>query len=515
MQVKLNRIKIAFQTNRTEYIIIFSTIVINLILHLIADFNSGFLGDEFLHIDAGRHPAFGYMDFPPLIAWLAFIQNLFCSDSILVNHLFVHIATALIMFFIGLITIESGGKWLAVLISLSCILFSPGLGASQGLFLPVVFEQLFWVICILIIVKYCNQSENNYLIFAGIFAAFAFLTKYGILFLVAGVFFSVLIFQAGILKKKSFWISILLFLLIVSPNVYWQLNNGFPAIHHFSKLYETQLGNISFQEELKYMFLYLNPLTSIFWVSGLLVVPFIPRFKKLRLVTFALLFTFILMFIAKSKAYYYFPVILATFPFGAIFFEQLFPKRKMVLVFYLSILCLFGIVLLPNGMPILPLDKYISMYHLKKDNDNRVPLPFENYYSAAIWNQILQKVDSTYKNLPAAEQKECFIWGRHYSQSGGINLLGKKYNLPMAFSFHGSCFKWVPDFSKNATIIVISDFSWDKEHWLRFFYDVQEVGIITNPYAPDYEWHKQHIFLCRKLQYKSEELKQIFKNEIF
>ena len=85
----------------------------------------------------------------------------------------------------------------------------------------------------------------------------------------------------------------------------------------------------------------------------------------------------------------------------------------------------------------------------------------------------------------------------------------------MAFSFHGSCFKWVPDFSKNATIIVISDFSWDKEHWLRFFYDVQEVGIITNPYAPDYEWHKQHIFLCRKLQYKSEELKQIFKNEIF
>jgi hypothetical protein len=161
------------------------------------------------------------------------------------------------------------------------------------------------------------------------------------------------------------------------------------------------------------------------------------------------------------------------------------------------------------------LDKYISLYHLKKDADNRIPLPFENYYSTGIWNQILKNVNVTYKSLPLAAQKECLIWGRHYSQSCGINLLGKKYDLPLAFSFHGSCYNWIPNFSVNTTIIVISDRSWNKEHWLRYFNAVDEVGIIGNPYAPAYEWNIQHIFICRKLMYNSDELKQKFKDEIF
>ena len=157
-------------------------ILINLVLHIIADFNAGYIGDELLHIEAGRHLAFGYMDFSPFIAWLAFIQNLFCSDSIFINHLFVYIASALIIYFIGSITIELGGNWLTVLIALSCIMFSPGLAASHSLFLPVIFEQLFWIICIYNIVKYCNQAENTHMILAGIFGAFAFLTKFSISF---------------------------------------------------------------------------------------------------------------------------------------------------------------------------------------------------------------------------------------------------------------------------------------------------------------------------------------------
>jgi hypothetical protein len=83
------------------------------------------------------------------------------------------------------------------------------------------------------------------------------------------------------------------------------------------------------------------------------------------------------------------------------------------------------------------------------------------------------------------------------------------------FSFQGSFFKWVPEFSKNITVIVTSDFSWEKEHWLRYFDDVEEVNTIENTYAPDKEWMKQHIFICRKLKYDSSELKNVFKDEVF
>jgi hypothetical protein len=500
---------------KIEYIVIAIILIINLILHLIADSNSGFLGDELLHIDAGNHLAFGYMDFAPTIAYMAFIQNLFQSDSYLINHLAVHFATAVIIVVCGLITIKLGGKWLAVLITLSCILFSPGFGASQSLFLPVLFEQLAWVVCIYYLITYCNSPQNKYLIMLGVVAALGFLTKYSILLLIVGFIFSIFIFQQNILKKKALWMSFILFFIIILPNILWQINNGLPVIYHFSKLYDTQLVTASRSGELKTLVLTLNPFASVFWIAALFVVPFNPCLKKYRLVIYSLLFAFLFLFIAKGKMYYYFPIILGLLPFGAVYFEHQLKKRKWVLIGYLSILGLFGIIILPKGMPVLPLDKYISLYNFNKNSDNKIPIDLENYYSKGIWDQILKSVCNTYRNLPVEEQKNCLIWGRHYSQASGINLLGKKLGLPHAFSFHGSCYNWVPEFANNITVIVIADPEWDKSHWLKYFKEVEEVGTVENPYTSNIKWYFQRIFLCRKLMYNSHELKTIFKDEIF
>jgi hypothetical protein len=506
---------IATRINKTEYYIIAAFVATNLIIHLVADFNSGYHCDELLHIDAGRHLAFGYMDFAPMIAYLAFIQNLFQSDSIFVNHLFVHFAAALILVLCGLITIKLGGKWLAVLVTLSCILFSPGFGVSHTLFLPVVFEQLTWIVCIYYLISFCNNPTNKYLIWIGIFAAIGFLTKYSIVFFLGGLFCSILIFQRTILRKNAFWIACILFLIIILPNILWQLNNGLPFFKHFSTLYETQLDNNSRLEELKTLVLFSNPLLSIFWIAGLLIVPFIYGFEKYRLVGFSLIVSFLLLFVAKGKAYYYLPIILGLLPLGAIFFESLLQQRRWVLISYLSLSALFGIILLPRCIPIIPLDKYISLYNLKKNKDNKIPIAFENYYSKEIWDHILRSVNTTYHNLPTWEQKKCLIWGRHYSQAGGINLLGRNQALPRAFSFHSSCYNWVPNFTNNITVIVIADPNWDKDHWLRYFHEVNEVDSIENPYTSDKKWYYQRIFLCRKLMYNSTELKDLFKNEIF
>lgn len=504
-----------YRIYKTEHLLIAFFVILSLALHLIADFNSFYHGDELLHIEAGRYPAFGYMDFAPVIAYLAYIQNIFQSDSLFINHLFVHIACVLILVFCGLSTMKLGGKWPAVLVTLSCILFSPGFGASHSLFLPALFEQLAWVVCFYFLVSYSNSENTKFLILLGISAALGFLTKYSIAFLIAGIVLSVFLFQRDILKKNALWISLVLFLLIILPNILWQINNGLPVFNHVSKLYETQLDNNSRLSELKMLLLFLNPFTSIFWITGLFVFPLIPEFKKYRLASFSLLSAFILLFIAKGKTYYYFPIILGVLPLGAVFFERLLQHRKALLIVYVVILVFFGIVILPKGMPILPLDKYVKLYKLKKNSDNKIPLTFENYYSKGIWDQLLVSVDSTFRNLPATEQKSCLIWGRHYSQAGGINLLGRKYGLPPAISFHSSYYKWVPDFPANLTMIVISDYSWDKEHWLRYFSDVQEVDRIENLYASDKEWYVQHVFLCRNLKYSSDELKVKFRNQIF
>lgn len=123
---------------QTKLILFFC--ILKLALHLIADSNSGFQGDEFLHIETGNHLAFGFMEFPPVIGVLAFFQNLFQSESVFIHHLFPHISAILILIFVSNITIELGGKTKAVFLVLMCIIIAPAFGRSQQLFQPVVFR---------------------------------------------------------------------------------------------------------------------------------------------------------------------------------------------------------------------------------------------------------------------------------------------------------------------------------------------------------------------------------------
>lgn len=503
------------QKYKTEHVVIAFATLLNFIVHLIAGLNSGFHGDELLHIEAGRHLATGYMDFPPVIALMAFLQNLPGYDSLFVNHLTVYLASAAIFILSGLTTIRLGGGKTAVATIMICLFFSPGISASHALFLPVVFEQLAWVACLFFLVSFCNRPAAKYIFGLATAAAFGFLSKYSMAFLIAGVGISVLIFRRDVLKNKSLWLGILFFAALIFPNILWQINNGFPVFHHFSELYETQLDKHSRFSELADLLLVLNPFVAVFWLPAILVTPFLPAFRKYRFVLFALFTAFMLLFAAKGKSYYYFPVILAALPAGAVFAEQLLTQRKWILTGLLTLTSVTGLLALPFGIPVLPLKTFISVYHLKTNEDGRYNIPFENYYSKEIWNRILTKVEATCNNLPSAEKQKCLVWGRHYSQAGGINLMGKKYGLPRAFSFHSSFYKWVPDFEKDAVIIVIADPAWDLEHWQRFFNSVEEISTIENQYTQDKKWYFQRIFLCRDLKYNSAELKEIFKDEIY
>ncbi|HRU01280.1 MAG TPA: glycosyltransferase family 39 protein [Victivallales bacterium] len=510
MKIKKLISNMFFKRYKPEYIVIAFFVIIKLMLQIMALSNSGFFSDEFLHIEAGKHLAIGYADFPPMIAIFARIQNLFNSDSVFINHLFNLIASAMIIVFCGLTTIRLGGKWLAVLTTLLCILFAPGMEGTQLLFLPTAFEQLFWVLCIYCIINYTQFTDSKYLILFFIFGALGFLTKYSIAFLFVGVIISAVIYQRDIFSKKSLWVGLLIFFILIAVNLYWQIINQFPVIHHFSQLYDRQLNQLSMGKELKKLVLFSNPLTTVFWLTGLLIIPFSSKYKQYRIISFALLCSFILLFIAKGKFYYFFPVVLGLIPLGAVFYEQLLHNRKWIIFSYLIVLGLVGTYLLPQGIPIIKLDRYIKLYNLKSNKDGKIPMDFDNYYSTEIWNQILGVVKKTYTDLSLEEKRKCFILGRHYSMAGAVNLLGEKYGLPQAFSLHSS-FEWMPEFDKDAVIIAIGESNWLKQHWEEYFNDVREIAIVENKYANKVNKYNYRIFLCKKLKYSSTELKKLIK----
>ena len=503
--------------NKLTKITILFFCIIKLALHLIADSNSGFQGDELLHIETGNHLAFGFMEFPPMIGVLAFIQNLFQSESIFVHHIFPHIATILILFFISKITIELGGKTKAVFLVLMCIIIAPAFGRSQQLFQPVVFSQFFWVLNFYFLVKYVKSMDRKYLWFLTIGAALAFLTKYDAVFFIFGVssllFFK---FTRQALIKQSFWWNIIVFIILISPNIIWQIVNDFPVLKMFDRLYETQLGRQVPSDVLYSLLMALNPLTLLITIPAV-VSMFHHSMKSFRPLKVSILLSIIFLAFSKGKGYYFYPVVLTILPFGGVFWEQnILPKRKW-LIYPISILLALGVILIPFGMPVFPMESYLKHDYPYENRDvvkgGQFNVRFEERYSKEKWAATLKELKIVYDSLPNPEKNKTLIWGKHYAQAGAVNLFNERYDVPKAFSLHGSFYNWVPKGEMPETTIClgynVGDF------FKEYFDEVTKVRTIYNPYSENEEKLHQHIYICRKPKQTYDELKILFKDRVF
>ena len=489
-----------------------------LLIHLIADYNTGFQGDELLHIQTGNHLAFGYMEFPPLIGVLAFIQNLFDSQSVFVHHIFSHLASIFILIYAARTTSVLGGKWRAVFVVLFCILIAPGFGRSQQLFQPVVFSQLFWVLGFYHLTKLVKYLEIKHLWYLTLMATLGFLVKYNAVFFILPLV-SLLFFKRTrtfVIRNRP-WRFVLLFLVLIAPNIIWQYINDFPVLKMMDRLYETQLDYVSFWDVCKSLFLAVNPINILVIVCGLVFMVQKHNRKFLPLVL-AIFLSTTLLALLKGKFYYYFPIILTILPFGAVGIEkQLFAKRKWIFYPIVSLQLIMGILLVPFALPVDKLESYLDKIYPYEGNDlvegAEYSIPFEERYSHHIWPVVMKKLENVIGNLPDSEQKELLIWGKHYRQAGAVNLFKKKYNLPNAFSLHGSFYSWLPEGKMPDTVIALSYA--DADFFENYFEDVVLAETIHNPYADEKEKLLQKIFVCSNPKQDFQQLKMQFKYRIF
>jgi hypothetical protein len=503
--------------NRQTKLIILVFCIIKLTLHLIADSHSGFQGDELLHIETGKHLAFGYMEFPPLIGLLAFIQNLFAGNSVYLHHVFSHLASLLIIIYAAKITIELGGKKAAVILVLLAIIIAPGFGRSQQLFQPVVFSQLFWLLGFYQLMRFVKYLDKKSLWYLTLFAVLGISVKYDAVFFLFGLS-SLLLFKETrqALIQHRFWQNILVAIIVVLPNLIWQYSNDYPVLQMFSRLYEKHLDQLSRIETLVNLLISVNPLMTL-----LIIIPaFIYFFKRANQknlpLTVSILLSAVFLSLSNGKAYYFYPIILTILPFGALFWEQMVFSKKRWLRYPVAFLLVAGIILIPFGMPVYSFDKYLDRvykYEEKEIEGGKYAVRYDEYYTKEKWEKTMQLLKTVCDSLPEKEKEHTLIWGKHYGQAGAVNLIGKDYHLPKAFSYHGSFYTWTPNGEMPNTVIALSYRVGD--FFNPYFGEVILLREIYNPYADTEEELYQRIYLCKKPRQNFTEMKELFRHRIF
>ena len=451
---------------KSFWILTFGLVLVNLAIHFLTSTNYELHRDEMLYFEMGNHLSWGFASTPPFISFLAFIvKNIFGYQEFCVK-LFPALFGASILVLIALFIKEIGGKGLGVFTGCFAFMISTAMLRTCSLFMPVIFELFFWFLFLFFVLKLINRQNPKYWIWIGIILGIGFLNKYSILILGFSTTIALLISEhRKLIFSKYVLYAALISLLIVSPNVIWQINHNFPVITHLHELYRTQLVYVSKTAFLVDQLL-MNFTAILIWVPGLIMVLFYKSEKKYRLFGYILLIVVFLFLVTNGKSYYTLGVYAIMFAFGGFFVEKyLIGNLRIVNYLIVGFSLLTGMINLPLGLQVLPKEqmgkycaifsKYVTTAPMRGENNNYFPIP-QDYMDMSGWKELAGIVSVAYNKLDMNQKKDCIIYANNYGQAGAIDFYGKKYNLPHATSINDSYIFWAPN-SLSATNYIVTD----------------------------------------------------------
>jgi hypothetical protein len=464
----------------------------------------GFFIDELYFLACGEHLAWGYVDFPPLTAFQAWLTRALFGDSPYSIRLFPSLASAGLVLLTAAIARALGGGRFAQGLAALAILVCP-LYLAFGSYLSMnSIEPLVWMGCAFLLIRMIDTGDTRPWLSFGALAGVGLLNKYTMLLfgfaLVAGLSLT--------RERRLLWTRHLLFggllaFLIALPNLVWLVRHGFPLLE--------LLGNIrrhgrdlelSAAQFVKLELLFLNPAAAPLWLAGLWGLFRAQGLSRFRVLGWAFVITFAVLAVSHGshKAYYLgpaYPMLLAA---GAIVFERLAarPTWRWLPPVTVTAVAGVGALVAPTVVPLLPPETFlrytqaigIAQPRLERRATHQMPQFFADRFG---WREMAETVAAVYHALPPAERRQTAIFANDYGQGGAIDFYGPELGLPKAIGGHLTYWYWGPRDATGATVITLGDRT---ESAARWFESVTEVADVGHPYAMRQEHFR--VLLCRR-----------------
>src|SRR5574341_2154482 len=129
------------------------------ILHLWVNARDNFFRDELYYMAAAQHLDLGYVDFPPFVALVAGFSRLAFGPSVPALRLFPALAGALIVLITGALVAELGGGLATQCLAAMAVALGPAFLGTSGLLTMDVFDQLWWALAALILMRLIKRGE--------------------------------------------------------------------------------------------------------------------------------------------------------------------------------------------------------------------------------------------------------------------------------------------------------------------------------------------------------------------
>jgi hypothetical protein len=479
------------------------------IVHFAVATQYGAFRNELYFIICGRHPAFGYVDQPPLVPLIAALTQsaginlwLLRLPAIVAAVLVVPVTVS----FAQLLGATTRGAWLAAIASASSLLvtsMTATLGTST--FEPIAFAGIAYFLTRAVLL-----AESRSFLWAGLVAGVAFEARYGALFWVLWLVLGLaLAGPRSAFRSRDFWLGALIFAALALPNVIWQVAHGLPFLELVRNDNAGNFTGTPLQFTLGQIFAG-NMLLAPLWVTAI-VAPFVSRrLSAYRFLSIAFVAMAVFIFVSHGKMYYLAGGYPTMYALGAAACTRL---PRLLVASWAVLAAANGAFGLPLVLPVLPPHRLEIMM----DNMRPRPQPIEAAGIGAPlmqmlsdefgWPELAQAVEAQYAALPPGDRAKAAIFASNYGDAAAIDFYGK--GLPPALSGSNNYYLWGPRGYDGSVVLAVNV---DPAQWSRICDSVRVVGTFgTSPYAMPYE-RDRPIVLCRGMNPPLPQLWPAFKH---
>jgi hypothetical protein len=430
--------------------------------------------------------AFGFISVPPFTSLVSKIIYLLGGGLFWVRF-FPALFGALTIVFTWLIVESLGGKLWSKILAASAVLFSI-IVRINTLFQPNSFEILAWIMIFYLLIKFIQSEKTKWLYYLAIMIALAFCNKYNVAFLLTGLVAGLLLTsQRKIFANFSTWKALLLLVILLLPNLIWQIVHHFPVVEHMRVLKRNQLDNNTSIDFLKsQLMVFVGSLSLV----ALALFAFIQSkpFKKYRFIGIGFIVTIILFTCLKAKNYYAFGLYPVMFAVGSVYLESILTRKwKLIIIPPLVIANLATFILTASIIyPVMTptqikqhagaFEKF-GMLRWEDGKNHSLPQDFADMIG---WREMADKALVAYKMIPADELKNTLVFCDNYGQTGALNYYNRK-KMPGAYSFNTDYIFWLPRLERIQNVLLVGDEPDDKIK--AMFKEVKLVGVVENELA--------------------------------
>jgi len=439
----------------------------------------GYHRDELYFLQAGQHPALGYVDQPPLTPLAARAMAALTGNTLAGLRLLpAAVLAALVILAAAMSRLLGAGRAGQIIAALATATCGEYLAAAH-LFSTTTIDFGFWALTLYLAVRLICSSDPRWWLAIGACAGAAASAKWTIGVLAAALLAGFVCTSSRTLLRSRYLLAgAVLAVVLASPDVIWQAQHGWPNLAVFSALHSQAGHNLAvyWPAQILYTGFALTPV----WVAGLWWCLRHPDAAPFRPVGIASVITVVAFFVAGGKPYYAGGIFTFLFAAGAVPTERWLARRRSRLapdpartvrartVLAGTVLAVSTALVTPIAIPLLPARTLAT-----------VPLQKINYDLAETigWPALVALVAHEYHALPPAQRATTVILTSNYGEAGAIDRYGPGDGLPPAFSGNNSFWFWGPPPARDRSAIAVN---MDPALLRRLFTSVRQVAVFRN-----------------------------------